>query len=311
MRDVFFDEIYECARNDRDIIILSADFSAPSLDKFRLNLPAQYQFMGISEQNMMLVAAGLALEGKKPICYAIAPFLVMRCFEQTRLYASGMNLPITLAGVGAGISYEDSGYTHHAVEDIALMRSLPNMKIYLPCDNEDIRQLTEEVTEFHGPAYLRLDRYGIDRLFDARHTVRDTYTIVSPVQDMTIAACGSMMSVAINVHDRLKGHGIHVGLINVNRLPLNIEKFAADMHGVSTLITMEEHTLPGGLGSALLEAVSDCGLHIKVSRYGLKPENGFFEGFGGREELYELNGMDADSIIQEITRLSTSEIKTL
>ena len=96
MRDVFWDALFEKAKKDRNIVVLSADFAAPSLDKFRLELPAQFINLGIAEQNMMLLAAGLAIEGKKPFCYAISTFLTMRCFEQTRLYAAGMNLPIVM-----------------------------------------------------------------------------------------------------------------------------------------------------------------------------------------------------------------------
>ena len=126
-RDSFWNKIYEIARDDRRVVIVSADMGAPALDQFRLNLPGQFINVGIAEQNGILVASGLAREGKRPFFYAIAPFAVMRPIELVRVNNAIMNIPITIVGVGAGFSYEDSGPTHHLLEDIALMRAFPNI----------------------------------------------------------------------------------------------------------------------------------------------------------------------------------------
>lgn len=298
MRDTFFNFLYEKAREDRNIIILSADFSAPSLDKYRLNLPQQYQFMGISEQNMMLVAAGLALEGKKVFCYAISPFVTLRCFEQTKLYASGMDLPITLVGVGAGIAYEDSGYTHHSLEDIAIMRSLPHMKVFQPCDNEDTEKIAAYALKSEHPMYVRLDRYGIDSLYAGEHDVESGLSVVKPMQKVTLLASGSMMKVALAAEQELSDHGISVGVLNAETIPFSVDKFLKVTDGVEHLITMEEHTLSGGLGGFVAETVFDKELPVKVKRVGFDLSGGYIEEFGGRDVIYRKYGIDRDAVVQ-------------
>ncbi len=298
MRDTFFNFLYEKACSDRNIIILSADFSAPSLDKFRLNIPQQYQFMGISEQNMMLVAAGLALEGKKVFCYAIAPFVTLRCLEQTKLYASGMDLPITLVGVGAGIAYEDSGYTHHSLEDISVLRVLPHMKVFQPCDNEDTEKIASYALECSHPMYVRLDRYGIDRLYEGEHDVQSGLSVVQPGQSIILLASGSMMKVAMDAAKDLSSNGVEVGVLNAETIPFDIEKFRQAISGAKDVITMEEHTLSGGLGSYVAELVVDLGLKINVKRVGFDLSEGYIEEFGGRDVIYKKYNMDKDAVVK-------------
>lgn len=296
MRDVFFTGLYEYAKQDHDIVVVSADFSAPSLDQFRLNLPSQYIFAGISEQSMILLATGLALEGKKVFCYAIAPFLTMRCFEQIRNYPAGMNLPITLVGVGAGLSYDDSGYTHHAVEDIAIMRCLPNMRVLQPCDNTDVLQMLELAMKSIHPLYLRLDRYGIDELFSGERDMVSGFSVVKKVQNITIVASGSMMRNALEACEVLEKEDVSVGLVNLTSIPVDAEAFRKAMSGAQTVVSVEEHTLSGGIGSYLLELISDHAMNIKVRRLGLDLSEGFVEQFGGRVILYQNYHMDSETV---------------
>ena len=300
MRDVFFDQIYAKAREDHDVVILSADFSAPSLDQFRLNIPNQYIFTGISEQSMMLLAAGLALEGKKPFCYAIAPFITMRCFEQTRLYAAGMDLPITLVGVGAGTAYDDSGYTHHAVEDIALMRTLPHMKIIQPCDNRDAVLAAEYALNSRHPLYIRLDRYGTDAFYEGVRDLEAGLSVISPPQSVTLLASGSMVRVALEARERMREQGRELGLVNANAVPMDPERFREVMRPVRRLVTLEEHVLPGGLGSHVLELVSGLDLPLRVKRLGFDLSEGYIEEFGGRDYFYHRYRMDAEAVLESI-----------
>ena len=133
-RDAFWSRGYEAAREDRDIVVITADMGAPALDAFRSDLPAQFINVGIAEQNAVSVGTGLALAGKKVFVYAIAPFITLRCLEQIRVGQGIMGIPLTLVGVGAGFGYEDSGPTHHLVEDLAVMRAMPNMTVVAPGD---------------------------------------------------------------------------------------------------------------------------------------------------------------------------------
>lgn len=293
MRDAFWNKLYERAKTDRSIVVLAADFAAPSLDKFRLEMPAQFINLGISEQNMMLVAAGMALEGKKPFCYAIAPFLTLRCFEQTKLYASGMNLPVTLVGVGAGFAYSDSGYTHHTTEDIAIMRTLPHMRVFQPCDNATLDVMTDMVLESNSPIYLRLDRYGKDNLIGDVSHVKTGISVIRPVQKATILASGNMVMTALEAADRLAEKGLAVGVVDACMFPLEKDRFREVLCGAETVYTLEEHTLPGGIGSHVLETVSDLGMPLHVRRFGLNLSEGYPVEYGGRDLLQQQYGIDA------------------
>lgn len=302
MRDVFWDRIYEKAKEDRNIVVLSADFSAPSLDRFRLELPSQYIRLGIAEQNMILMATGLALEGKRPFCYAIAPFLAMRCFEQIRLYASGMNLPITLVGVGAGFSYADSGYTHHALEDIAQMRTLPHMQVFQPCDNASVRKMADMLIQLDGPAYLRLDRYGEETVAFREGTTEKGFHIVRPIRRVTLAASGYMVKTALSAADQLQEAGILVGVVDICRIPVDGALYAA-LAKVEKMVVLEEHTLPGGLGSYMLEQFCERKLPVEVYRVGLDLSQGYPEEYSGRQVLHELYQIDSEHVVQLIKRL--------
>lgn len=299
MRDVFWNAIFEKAKEDRDIVILAADFAAPSLDRFRLELPAQFVNLGIAEQNMMLLAAGMALEGKKPFCYAIAPFLTMRCFEQTRLYAAGMNLPIVMVGVGAGFCYSESGYTHHTLEDIAIMRSLPNMRIFSPSDNKTTGKMVDLALESHSPVYVRLDRYGIDDNGGAED-ISSGISVIKPARETTIVATGTMVLNALEAAKLLAEQGVEVGVVDASILPLNKDAFKNAVKDAKTLVTLEEHNISAGLGSHVLEIVSDTGLNMKVRRLGVDLSKGYSVEYGGREYIHEDFGLDAKSVANAV-----------
>jgi transketolase len=158
MRDSFFDTLYKIARRDPDVMLVDADMGAPSLDKFRRDMPAQFVNVGIAEQNAISVAAGLTLGGKKAFAYAIAPFITLRCYEQIKVNMCSMKIPVACVGVGAGFSYEDSGPTHHTTEDIAIMRALPNMTIFNVSDNIMASACAKIAYEYESPLYVRLDR---------------------------------------------------------------------------------------------------------------------------------------------------------
>lgn len=297
MRDVFWNRIYERAKEDRDIVVLSADFSAPALDRFRLELPSQYIRLGISEQNMILMAAGLAMEGKHPFCYAIAPFLTMRCFEQIRLYAAGMNLPIKLVGVGAGFAYADAGYTHQTLEDISLMRALPHMRIFQPCDNASVRKMADILLQSDGPAYLRLDRNGDESIAFQEGTIEKGYHIVRPVQRITIAASGYMVKTALEAAEQLENAGVPVGVVDICRIPAD-EALYGVLSQAEKVIVLEEHTLPGGVGSYILEQFCERNISVKVDRIGLDLSDGYPEEYSGRQALHKLYKIDAEHIVR-------------
>lgn len=300
MRDEFWNAVYEYAVHNRDIVLLSADFSAPSLDQFRLNLPAQYVKMGITEQAMILVASGMAIEGKHAYCYAIAPFLTMRCLEQIRLYPAAMNLPVVLVGVGAGFSYGDSGMTHHALEDISILRSLPNMRIFQPCDNATTREMVKLLQNNKGPVYVRLDRYAEENLIGTVESVSTGINVIRPPKAVTILTSGYMVKTALAVAEELEKQGTTVGILDACILPVQSTRLQDVLQSVRDLVVLEEHTLPGGLGSYLLECISDLRLSVRVTRIGADLRDGYCEEYSGRTAIHRLLKLDVASVVDTI-----------
>lgn len=300
MRDTFWNRIYELAKKDRDVIVIAADMGAPALDKFRRDLPGQFINAGIAEQNAMLVATGLALKGKKVYVYAIAPFITMRCYEQIRIYPAGMNLPITIVGVGAGVCYEESGPTHHAVEDISILRILPNMKIYSACDNNMTAQFADLTYVEKSPNYVRLDRIVLPNIYPDGTDFAEGIGVLRPISDITIMATGCMIKTALEVSDALKEKGINVGVIDAYNIPVDAEKFINITKEVKKLYTLEEHTLAGGMGSQICEVVMDHELEMKVKRIGFDFSKKYCYIYGGRKAIHPEFGMDVESICEKI-----------
>ena len=232
-RDAFFNQLFQLAKDDKRIIVVTADCGAPSLDRWREELPCQFIDVGIAEQQMIALAAGLALEGKRPYCYAIAPFATLRCYEFIRVDVSLMNLPVVIVGVGAGLSYTEAGPTHHATEDIAIMRALPNMKIWSVTSNEIARQAASQTVLDGGPNYIRLDRQ-------------------SPSNSPTI-------------HLKSKGSWISYN-------PILLKPFEMNLDYVDEIVTTEEHQLAGGLGSIVAEYLADNHINIPLKRIGIDDE---------------------------------------
>ena len=297
-RDSFFDKLFELAKENRDIILISADMGAPSLDRFRKELPDQYVDCGIAEQSAILTAVGLAKAGKKCFMYAIAPFCVYRILEQIRINLCGMNLPITICGVGAGMSYDDSGPTHHETEGIAQLRCLPNIRIHNITDPIMARYYAEASVGFDYPNYIRLDRQANDILYGDTNDFSKGYLADCDVDnDLTIIATGNMAHIGREIQKELS-----CNFVDVFEFPINNSLIAElESEGCYNIVTLEEHVLPGGLGSAMLEAVNDVSCaDFTVLRFGLDFSAGFCYQYGGREELQKAYGIDKASILRRI-----------
>ena len=299
MRDAFWDRIYELAKSDPDIAIVAADLGAPSLDKFRRDFPNQFINVGIAEQNAVLVATGLAIAGKKPIAYAITQFLTLRSYEQFRIYPCGMKLPVTLVGVGAGACYSESGPTHHSIEDLSVMRTLPNLAIYNVSDTAMARQMADEAIRGGMPRFIRLDREIFENLAEHRD-LEAGFTTVKRVQAVTVLATGNMVHVAKEIAAELEEQGSSVGVIDVFRFPLNERKLMKELCPAQRLVTIEEHSLRGGMGSYILEILNDVGRFVPVHRIGFDTGNGYAPcyNYGGREAIRRDFGMGKDSLRQ-------------
>ncbi|MCG6553268.1 MAG: hypothetical protein L7F77_13165 [Candidatus Magnetominusculus sp. LBB02] len=299
-RDAFWDKIYEIAANDRNVILISADMGAPSLDRFRKDLPTQFVNTGIAEQNSILIGAGLALKGKKVYVYAIAPFITLRCLEQIRVECSIMNIPMTIVGVGAGMSYQDSGPTHHVLEDITVMRSMPNITIYNITDSVMAEAAAEMSYSIKNTTYVRIDREAFSDIYPANTDFTSGAAVLKDDKDCYLIATGSMTHAALEAAERFEQRNLHVGVIDIYRYPINEDFLTDTLAGVKKVVSMEEHFLPGGLGSAVGEIILDNALPVKLRRLGISHSDGFCYKYGGRELIRRQYGLDKDSLDRKI-----------
>lgn len=308
LRDTFWNTLYDIAKKDRDVLIVSADMGAPALDRFRTDLAGQYVDVGIAEQQAIAVAAGLALEGKKVFAYAIAPFITLRCYEHIRISIAAMNIPVTIVGVGAGFSYDDSGPTHHMVEDISVIRVLPNMEINSPSDNAMVSAFAHMSCQMDHPNYIRLDRKQVPDIYPAGTDFSPGLSVLKESTDMYIVTTSNMVHTALEVAEQLNGKSIDAGVIDIYTLPINSDLFLETVSGAKRVVTLEEHTLPGGLGSAVCEVLCDNSMSAPVKRIGLDFRDGYCYKYGGRENIQSLYGIDVDNVVETVLEWSGSKL---
>lgn len=293
-RDAFFTRIYEMMKHDKDILIVVADMSTPVFDKVREDFPHRFFNVGISEQQAILLASGLAKEGKKVFVYAISTFMIMRCYEQIRVSQGVMKFPITIVGVGSGYSYDDSGPTHHMLEDISIMRVLPHMTIHSISDNVMARRVAEESVEMNTPNYVRFDRHIRPDIYKDDDDFSFGYNVLEEGTDGYFISTGIMTDMAIQHYDG------RLGIIDLHTIPCH-ESSLSEIIQDKKVITLEEHFLPGGLGSYVLEIISDNDLNTKVRRIGLK--QAYIYRYGGRQDNWDYHDLKTSRIIKEVESL--------
>jgi transketolase len=301
-RDAFIDEIFDAAKKNPNIYFMTADLGAKALDRFRVELPGQLIHGGISEQNVMDVAAGLAQNGKIVYAYAMAPFVTLRCFEQIKVAIASMFLPMTIIGNGVGYSYNDAGPTHYATEDISCMRALGGIEILTASDTETVLQTAK--LSYMKPAlrYVRLDRAFLPDIYPSgdQRFMRDGLVEIEPGEKACIIASGIATHIAKEVRTILAEQGHKVAIIDAFRIkPIEGAVLKRVLAPYSKIITLEEHFLSGGMGGAIVEAMADAQILKPVKRIGV-PDKYFLEN-GGRGYIQSLAGVDAKSAARAAT----------
>jgi len=297
-RDVFFNKLYDKAFLNRDIVLVSADMGAPSLDKFRKNLQLQYIDTGIAEQNAIMVASGMSMKDKIAFTYAISPFITIRALEQIRVEMGMMKIPINVIGVGTGYSYEDSGPTHHLVEDISLLKSIPNIVVYNITDNGMAFNIVDYFLNKKEPRYIRLERQELKQIFyDENDDFSIGYKVLlkSGIGKKTIISSGYMNHY---IYDYCVEN--EIGLIDVYKYPINSDLF--DVIKNENIVTVEEHIINGGLGSSILELLNDNNFNKNIQRIGIERNKAFCYVYGGREEIFKYQGIDLETINQIVEK---------
>lgn len=302
MRITFVNTLIKEAKHDRRIVLLTGDLGYSVFEQFIQIFPKQFINAGVAEQNMVGVAAGLAMEGKIPIVYSIVPFATMRPFEQIRNDICYQNLNVKIVGVGAGFSYGTYGHTHHGLEDIGILRTLPHMVILAPGDPFETVWATRTMLHYQGPVYLRLGKTGEPKIYPKTpHLIMGKGSIVQRGNDISIMATSTLVERGLLVTEYLKKRGIDTELISMHTLkPIDERLILERARHSKALITLEEHSLIGGLGSAVSEVLADHGMGIHLKRIGV-PDR-FTKGMGLQEHMRMLNGLSVDTITQTIIR---------
>lgn len=269
MRKTFINTLIDLARKDKDIVLITPDMGFSVLEPFFEEFPERSINCGIAEQNSISLASGLSLAGKKPYVYTIIPFLVERAFEQVRLDVAYMNTNVKLIGIGAGFTYGAAGATHHAIEDLSLMRTLPNMTVCCPGDNNEAEQLVRQSIETKGPMYIRIGRHNRG-IFDNNNIEIGKASVIKEGKDIAVISTSNMLPDAASYCKKLEAEGRNPYFISLHTVkPIDktiIEKLIND--GVE-IHTLEEHSIIGGLGSAVAEVIAESGKGVKFKRIGI------------------------------------------
>lgn len=298
MRKTALDCVYESAKHDERIVFIGSDLGPNVLSAMKSEMPERFFMEGVSEQHVIGMAAGLAMEGLIPYVNTIATFLTRRCYEQVALDLCLHDLPVRLIANGGGVVYAPLGPTHLAVEDIAIMRALPNMTVVAPCDADEMRRLMAQAIDWPHPIYIRLGKGG-DSIVSCEEKgfgIGKAILLKEPGAGLFITT-GVMTQVALQAAGQLEKDGVTCGVLHVHTIkPLDHEALFRNLPLVKGVVTVEEHTRVGGLGSAILEFCSDemPEQAAKLIRIGI-PDR-FAERYGSQNSLLAHWGITADML---------------
>ena len=302
MRTAFFQTLVELAEKNPDIVLVTGDLGFGVVDEFAERFPKQFVNVGVAEQNMTGVAAGMALAGKTVVTYSIGNFPTLRCLEQIRSDICYHRADVKVVSVGGGFAYGALGMSHHATEDLAIMRSLPEMIVAVPADPTEARALARAVIQKPGPCYLRLGRAGEpDVHSDPSVSLELGKAIVlKEGTDVMLIATGSVLRLAVEVAEALEAEGTSAGVMSMHTLkPLDVDAIASAAGAVRGLFTIEEHSVLGGLGGAVAEALAELpGPHPTFKRFGV-PDS-FAPAVGDQERIWSMFGLSVESIVDSI-----------
>ena len=283
LRTAFIDTLRELARIDDRIFLLTADMGYSVFETFRDEFPDRFLNTGIAEQNTIGIAAGLASRGKIVFVYSIIPFVTMRCFEQVRLDLAYNFMNVKLVGVGAGLTYGPLGSSHHALEDIAIMRSLPDMTVLCPGDPIETRELIKRSYEYEGPVYIRLGKNGEPKIRpdETRIEIGKSITVLEG-NDLALITTSNMLETGKKWVEEWKQDGVNVSLISMPSLkPFDSSTVKNLIDKEIPIITLEEHSVIGGLGSIISQVIATTGKPVKFQQIGINDK--FSHVIGGHE----------------------------
>lgn len=305
MRDVFLERIWRAMADDERIFFVAADFGSPVLDKVRGDFPRRFVNVGIAEQNLINISAGLALEGFTVFAYAIAPFITMRCYEQIRVNHALLSrvrpMNVNLIGVGAGYSYVVSGPTHQCYEDITLMRALPGVRVLSPADHVSAAALFDRCLSQRGIKYLRFDAQLLPVLYQAPPATMDQgFHVHRNGGPVCLVATGFMLHTALRVAEALEGEGLQVGVIDIFDLTnFSVDQLRAALAPYAGIVSLEEAFRGcGGMDSMLFQFLARQELGARMLNIGVEPAYHF--ELGTRAELHENVSIGPEAVRRDV-----------
>lgn len=302
MRNAFADELTKMGNDDPRVVMLSGDIGNKLFDKFRAAHGSRFLNCGVAEQNMMGVAAGMAMSGLRPIAYTITPFITTRCLEQIRVDVCYQEAPVVIVAVGAGLSYAGLGPTHHSCEDISFLRSIPNMVVICPADAWEVRAAMRAALAQDKPVYIRMGKKGeplVHKAILADFAIGKAITIEDG-EDVCLLSTGNMLPEVMETAHLLREHGISSRVVSFHTVkPLDEACLADTFKRFRLVATIEEHSLIGGLGGAVTEWIVDNEVKTrKFIRFGTS--DAFFRLSGEQEFAREQLGLTAGQMAKKI-----------
>ena len=302
MRNAFADELTRLGNEDPRVVMLSGDIGNRLFDKFKDKHPSRFFNCGVAEANMMGVAAGMAMNGLRPVAYTITPFVTTRCLEQIRTDVCYHEAPVTIVAVGAGLAYSGLGPTHHACEDISFLRSIPNMVVICPGDAHEVRGALRAATQQDRPVYIRMGKKGEPLVHSAPladFKIGKAIGITDGT-DVCLLSTGNMLPEAVEAGHTLKERGVSAKVVSFHTVKPLDEACLKDAFSRFKLVaTLEEHSLIGGFGAAVSEWLADTGTQAKkFLRFGTP--DAFFKKSGEQEYAREVLGLTAHQIAEKV-----------
>lgn len=302
VRDCFFDGVYNLAKKNKDIIFLTSDHTAYSLKKFEKNLPKQFLNLGISEQNIMGVAAGLSMKNKIVFVYGIAPFISLRCLEQINIDICSMKNNVNIISMGSGLTYSNDGPTHHGTQDQAIMSILPNMSIYNVSDVQTARLLPSLAKKKKSPKFFRIEKGKLSNLYNKNKSFLEKgFGHFNSSNKNLIISTGIMTQVAFEVKEMLKKNKINLSILDLVRIkPLKNDVLYNIIKKYKNITTIEENMPFGGIGSIVSEIIAINKININFHKFHLPDE--FLFNSGSREWMHEKYGLSKNKLFKKLIK---------
>ena len=309
MRNAFADEINKLAAADPRIVMLSADIGNHLFDKFKVQNPGRFYNTGVAEANTISMAAGLASCGLRPTCYTITPFITARCYEQIKVDICYHEKPVLIVGTGSGLSYSALGATHHSLDDISLMRNLPGMQVLAPADAMELRSCMRAALGSDAPTYIRIGKKGEPVIFrEPPPFAFSQWNLLRKGEGVALLAAGNTLPLVMETADALGETGVYPSVTSCASIkPLDTEALGCAFSECDVVVTVEEHGLIGGFGSAVADWLSDqpAGQRARLLRFGAGDY--YLHDSGEQGHARETYGINVSSIVDGVVAVLGSK----